>query len=72
MVFTLALVLVQLHGPNSQTIWVNPQEVVSVRAPRAADHFGGQVRCLIEMTDGKFVNVTDTCDDVIAVTGKGG
>lgn len=63
-VVKVALTLVALAGPDGQTIWVNPQEIVSVRTPRGKDHFGSQVHCLLEMTDGKFVNVTDDCDAV--------
>jgi hypothetical protein len=64
------LVLVPLNGPDGQIIWVNPEQVVSVRGPRGGRgvHFGPGVECLVEMSDGKFVNVTNPCDAVIERT----
>jgi len=59
--------LAELHGPNGrQEIYVNPGEVASVRAPSAADHahFAPGARCLVYMSSGNFVLVSETCDEV--------
>jgi len=60
------IVLVQLHGPAGQEIFVNPKEVTSVRQPQAIAerHFAPGVRCILFMVNGNFIGVTDLCDDV--------
>jgi hypothetical protein len=58
--------LVALNGPEKQTIWINPEEVVSVRAPRdsQSEHFPPSVMCVLQTVDGKLVAVVDQCEDV--------
>jgi hypothetical protein len=53
-----------LSGPEHQTIWVNPEEIVSIRAPRdsQSEHFGPEVRCILQTVDGKLIAITDDCD----------
>jgi hypothetical protein len=51
-------------GPDKQQLLVNPQEIVSIREPRVAEHFGKDIHCLIFTTDAKFMGVTDTCTEV--------
>jgi hypothetical protein len=60
----LAVVLVQLSGPDGQWIDVNPREVVSVREPRVAEHFAPGIKCLLHMTDGKIITVVEDCETV--------
>lgn len=60
----LLVILIQLHGPGDQTIWINPETVTSVRVPKAEDHFGHGVRCIINMDDGKFAAVVEDCEEV--------
>jgi len=55
---------IQLTGPDGQRIDLNPNQYVTTREPRVGDHFGKDVRCLINTTDGKFVTVTETCAEV--------
>jgi hypothetical protein len=64
MLIHLTLMLIQLTGPDSQPIDVNPALVVSVRPPRSYEHFGKDVRCLLHTTDGKVIVVTEDCDTV--------
>jgi len=62
-----AVQLILLTGPDNQRIELNPQQVVTLREPRTPgdqEHFPKAVRCLIHTTDGKFVTVTETCDQV--------
>ena len=58
--------LVELHGPAGQRYFVNPQQITTVRQPIATDrqYFGTGTRCIIVMTNGKFVAVADACDQV--------
>lgn len=62
----VALLLVALNGPEGHLIWVNPGDVVSVRATREGRKsvYGPQVRCVLQMLDGKTVAVVDTCNEV--------
>jgi hypothetical protein len=57
--------LLRLTGPEHQVIELNPKTVVSLREPRAAEHFWKGAHCLINTTDGKIVVVRETCDEVI-------
>jgi hypothetical protein len=67
----VAIVLAALNGPEGQTIFVNPEEIVSIRAPREtqAEHFAHGVHCVLQTADGKLVNVADNCDVVRAKVG---
>jgi hypothetical protein len=53
--------LLQLTGPGGQPIEMNVDQIVSMREPRSADHFGEGVHCLVFTTDGKFTGVVETC-----------
>jgi hypothetical protein len=67
------IVLVELQGPAGQHIYVNPQEVASVREPRGVDtgHWAKGVKCLVVMANGRFLTVVETCEQVrqILLTG---
>lgn len=56
--------LIELTGPDQQTIAVSPSQVVTVREPRGDQHFGAGVKCLLHTTDGKFVAVAEDCRTV--------
>jgi hypothetical protein len=60
------VILIRLHGPDGQEIYVNPKTVVSVRPPRGTDTVGPQLHCLLHTTDGKYIAVTETCDKFVA------
>jgi hypothetical protein len=70
----VAVLLIALNGPSHQVIWVNPAEVVSVRAPRDATdgHFGPETECILQTADGKLIAVADACDIVRKQLGTGG
>jgi len=57
----VGLTLIDLHGPGGQLIGINPEEVTSVREPMAKDHFARGVRCLVYLSNGNFITVTETC-----------
>ena len=57
----MSLTLILLTGPGGQTIELNPQAVVELRAPRGTDHVAKSVRCLVFTLDGRFVGVEESC-----------
>jgi hypothetical protein len=57
-----ALTLVVLTGPGGQIVKINPDEVVSLRAPRSTDHMPKTIHCIVFTTDTKFIGVEETCD----------
>jgi hypothetical protein len=61
----LAVALIQLTGPEEQSILVNPEEIVSVRRPRSSEHFAPGTRCLINTADGKIIAVQELCSSVL-------
>jgi hypothetical protein len=62
-----ALHFVFLHGPDNQQLLLNVDEISSIRDPRTAvqEHFGGQVHCIVFMTNGKFVGTAEDCNEVL-------
>jgi hypothetical protein len=60
----LALELIQLTGPERQVIQVNPNVIVSLRAPRVNEHFAPGAKCLVHTGDGKIIVVLETCEQV--------
>jgi hypothetical protein len=61
----LALHLAKLTGPDGGLIEVNPEEVVSIRAPGTIEgHFPGGTRCVVNTSDGKFLPVREKCEEV--------
>jgi hypothetical protein len=63
----VAILLVQLTGPDgSQRIDINANEVTSIREPRAdaGEHFAKGTHCVIVMTSGTFVAVSEDCATV--------
>jgi hypothetical protein len=62
----VALNLVELTGPDHQLVEVNPAEVAMIRQPRGQveTHFHKDIKCLIFTSDGKFVGVIETCEQV--------
>jgi hypothetical protein len=60
------IMLVELHGPDGQHVFVNPPEVTSLREPRGVNsgHWAPGTRCLLVMADGKFITVAEPCDEV--------
>jgi hypothetical protein len=56
--------LVALHGPDGHLILIAPQHIVSLRAPRAREHFAPGTGCLLLTDDSKLVSVLDRCEDV--------
>ena len=56
---------VRLTAPGGQEIEINPAEISTMRMPREVGHFAEGVECVIFMTNGRFVAVTEPCRDVM-------
>jgi hypothetical protein len=60
--------LIHVHGPdNEQEIEINVAEISSIRQPREGSegHFSEGVRCLVYMTNGKFISTAETCRELV-------
>lgn len=65
----LAFALIALHGLDGQMIYVNPETIVSARAP-LSDLIHPDVKCTLQTADGKLINVVDPCEDVLKQIGR--
>jgi hypothetical protein len=60
----LVLHLIVLHAVDGYEVSINPQQVTSLRAAKEGEPnklFTNEARCLISLTDGKFVTVAEHC-----------
>lgn len=58
-------VLIVLHSPAGVAMDLNTQEITAMRNPEPSNkNFTPTARCMINLTDGKFVTVRETCDEV--------
>lgn len=63
----MILVLLLLHGPGGGEIILNSKSITSMHAaiPGKPNRLVVEpARCVINTTDGKFVSVIESCDDV--------
>jgi hypothetical protein len=60
----IAVHLITLTGPDGQVIELNPLTVSTLRTVRGTDHFSAGTRCIVFTTDGKNINVGETCQKV--------
>jgi len=56
----------ELHTPDGIPIEVNVAEISSIRVPKDSPdaHLVDGVNCVLFMTNGKFISVTETCKQV--------
>lgn len=68
----LFITLVELHGPNGQRYFLNPYWITTIREPVTADlkHFSTDTHCVVVTTNGRFLAVRETCDQVRALVSK--
>ena len=60
-------VIIVLHGLAGEEIDINAPSITSMRAApssKSNKHFTEGVRCMVSTSDGKYVTVTETCDEV--------
>ena len=65
--FMIALALIILHrAADGQEVLINPPQVTSLRAPAGPlnNLVPHGARCVVGLTDGKFVSVIETCRNV--------
>ena len=62
-----ALLFITLQAPGGQPVFVSPHGVSSVREPQNVNkrYFVKGTRCVLVMTNGQFIAVTETCDEVL-------
>jgi hypothetical protein len=59
------LVMIILHSASGVEIDVNTATITNMRSPEPGHkHFTPDVKCLINMSDGKFITVKETCEEV--------
>lgn len=57
--------ILMLHSVSGSEIDVNPKSIISMREARPNDsYFAEGVRCMINTSDGKFVTVVETCEEI--------
>ncbi len=62
---TLVYFLIVLHSVSGAVIEVNPALVTHLRNPEKSNpSFIPGAHCMINMADGKYVTVTETCAEV--------
>jgi len=66
LILFLAYHLILLHGPGGHEIDVNPHEVSSLRDPSVVyeGHFAKGTKCLVFMSNGKVVAISEECEEV--------
>jgi hypothetical protein len=54
-----------LHIPGGGVVDLDPHKIITMREPAIEGHISNAIHCIINTDDGKFIGVTETCDDVI-------
>jgi len=64
-------VILILHSATGVEIIVNDQLITNMRNPEPGKKlFNDSVKCQINMSDGKFVTVKETCEEVKKLIGR--
>jgi hypothetical protein len=59
------LTMIILHSGTGTPIDLNTQTITNMRNPEPHNRlFTGNVKCVVNMTDGKYVTVKETCEQV--------
>jgi len=65
------LVMVILHSATGVEMDINEKLITSMRNPEPGNkNFSDTVKCQINMSDGKFVTVRETCEEVRKLIGR--
>jgi hypothetical protein len=62
------MVLILLHLADGRPVHINPRAIVTVRD--AGAQVTDKAQCLVNLWDGKYVSVLETCDAVRALIEK--
>lgn len=62
----ILLVMIILHSGSGTSLDLNTTTITNLRNPEPSNNalFTPGVKCQVNMTDGKFVTVTETCAEV--------
>jgi hypothetical protein len=58
------LVMIILHSGAGVEIAVNTDAITFLRNPEKGEHYSPNVQCQINLADGKFAAVKETCAEV--------
>jgi uncharacterized membrane protein len=70
MLYIIATRLILLHGLNNYELYINPDEIVTIRSPTQQSLLKEGVKCAISTVDGKFVSVIEPCTEVNRLIGQ--
>jgi hypothetical protein len=65
-----AYTLVLLHAAGGHMVYVYPESITTMRAATPGQEnklITGDANCVVNTSDGKFLSVTETCDEVRAL-----
>ncbi len=66
----ILLVMIILHSGSGTPIDLNTQTITNLRNPEPSNNaFTPNVKCQVNMTDGKYVTVQETCAEVRKLMG---
>jgi hypothetical protein len=62
-----ALHLIFVHGPDNQQVFLNVDEISSIREPRGVTErvLHKDVGCVVFMTNGKFIGTIEPCAEIM-------
>lgn len=66
-IMLIAVEFIEVHGPDGQIAFVNTNEISTLRRPTSFDlrkHFPKETHCVIVTTNGKFLGVIETCNEL--------
>lgn len=68
MMLLLIIGLIVVHMIDGRAVILNPQQITSLSEARSAENKAKQlhpdVRCVVYLTDGRFVSVAEDCNTV--------
>ena len=64
------LLFIVLHGADHQPVAINAAEISSLRVPGETEigNYAAHVKCVVIMTNGKFIGVIETCREIFLKT----
>lgn len=68
-----ALELITVHMVDGRVIQINPAQITRMATAKEFipnKRLADSVNCVISFTDGKFLSVAETCDEVKALMGR--
>jgi uncharacterized protein YlzI (FlbEa/FlbD family) len=67
----MLVAMIVLHSATGVEIDLNEKLITNMRNPEPGNKlFSENVKCLVNMSDGKFVTVRETCEEVKAKIGR--